>query len=177
MRQLPVLFLLTASIAGADAPAFLPDRLGPPAQSTHRRFIIRPGLEQITIRRAIDGARARLGRATCEAVLDDFVDHDGRGLRDRLLAMERTAQQYLDEIWFLDGTGFPICDSAYTAAFTSPGSRVVYVCSARFRSAGDTLCGPGGEIIVIHEFLHSLGLGENPPSSGRITQQIWRRCG
>ena len=30
------------------------------------------------------------------------------------------------------------------------------------------------EIIVIHEFLHALGLGENPPTSQAIThRQMW----
>jgi hypothetical protein len=33
------------------------------------------------------------------------------------------------------------------------------------------------ESIVIHEMLHTLGLGENPPSSQEITQQVKRRCG
>ena len=34
----------------------------------------------------------------------------------------------------------------------------------------------GAEIIIIHEFLHSLGLGENPPSSAEITKQVQTRC-
>jgi hypothetical protein len=33
------------------------------------------------------------------------------------------------------------------------------------------------EIYVIHEMLHTLGLGENPPTSLEITQQVKRRCG
>jgi hypothetical protein len=33
------------------------------------------------------------------------------------------------------------------------------------------------EIIVIHEFLHTLGLGENPPTSQAITQRVAIRCG
>ena len=32
------------------------------------------------------------------------------------------------------------------------------------------------EIIVIHEFLHALGLGESPPSSQAITEQVAVRC-
>jgi hypothetical protein len=36
---------------------------------------------------------------------------------------------------------------------------------------------PGrAEAIVIHEVLHSLGLGENPPSSEDITAAVERRC-
>jgi hypothetical protein len=30
---------------------------------------------------------------------------------------------------------------------------------------------------VIHEVLHSLGLGENPPSSDHITERVRARCG
>jgi len=170
-------------MAGPDGPLLPPGRSpGRPvlqlyAQTTHRRYIIAPGLAQIMVRRAIDGARVRLGRVECGALLDDFVDRDGQPLRERLRALDRTPAQYLDEIWFLDGTGFPICDSVSVAAFTSPGSRVVYVCSARFQHVGDSLCGPGGDMIVIHELLHSLGLGENPPSSAQITQRVWKRCG
>jgi hypothetical protein len=32
------------------------------------------------------------------------------------------------------------------------------------------------EFMVIHEMLHTLGLGENPPSSFEITEQVRRRC-
>ena len=31
--------------------------------------------------------------------------------------------------------------------------------------------------VVIHEELHSLGLGENPPSSQEITRRVESRCG
>jgi hypothetical protein len=33
------------------------------------------------------------------------------------------------------------------------------------------------EIILIHEFLHTLGLGENPPTSDAITARVSIRCG
>jgi len=32
------------------------------------------------------------------------------------------------------------------------------------------------ELIVIHEFLHSLGLGENPQTSVEITARVKARC-
>jgi hypothetical protein len=32
------------------------------------------------------------------------------------------------------------------------------------------------EAYVIHEMLHSLGLGENPPSSLAITAKVMSRC-
>jgi hypothetical protein len=33
------------------------------------------------------------------------------------------------------------------------------------------------EIAVIHEALHTLGLGENPPDSREITRRVAERCG
>ena len=32
------------------------------------------------------------------------------------------------------------------------------------------------EAFIIHETLHSLGLGENPPASGEITSRVMKRC-
>jgi hypothetical protein len=34
----------------------------------------------------------------------------------------------------------------------------------------------GVEMIVIHELLHVLGLGENPPTSEAITARVVARC-
>jgi hypothetical protein len=49
----------------------------------------------------------------------------------------------------------------------------VFVCIAPFAEQR-----PGiRENTLIHEMLHSLGLGENPPSSGEINGQVMRRCG
>jgi hypothetical protein len=33
------------------------------------------------------------------------------------------------------------------------------------------------DVLLIHEMLHSLGLGENPPSSREITEHVVARCG
>jgi hypothetical protein len=46
------------------------------------------------------------------------------------------------------------------------------VCEPHFLAPGSA-----GEIIIIHEVLHTLGLRENPPSSEEITRQVTRRCG
>jgi hypothetical protein len=63
-----------------------------------------------------------------------------------------------------------------TLTVTQPGSRVVFVCGARFvRQAGRST--RHAEAILLHEAFHSLGLGENPPSSEVITERIRERCG
>lgn len=136
-----------------------------------------PGVAQIMVRHVIDGARRRLLDAGCQQLLGDFADGEGNSLWDNLHAGGLTPVQHLSQIWFVDATGEPLCENAAVAAYTTPRGRVVFVCGARFTAAAGSLCGPAGEMIVIHEFLHTLGLGENPPTSDQITRQVWRRCG
>jgi hypothetical protein len=47
------------------------------------------------------------------------------------------------------------------------------MCGREFRNRNRT----AAEIIIIHEFLHVLGLGENPPTSDEITERVAARCG
>jgi hypothetical protein len=35
---------------------------------------------------------------------------------------------------------------------------------------------PLAESAIIHEFLHTLGLGEDPPSSREISSRVMRQC-
>jgi len=57
---------------------------------------------------------------------------------------------------------------------TNAGSRVIYLCP---RFAEMEWKDPRyAEAIVIHEMLHSLGLGENPPSSWEITTKVLKSC-
>jgi hypothetical protein len=66
---------------------------------------------------------------------------------------------------------------------TRPGSGSVGVCPMvggpfSSRLAEVQLRTPAfAESIVIHEMLHTLGLGENPPTSLEITRQVQLRCG
>jgi hypothetical protein len=72
--------------------------------------------------------------------------------------------------------GAPQCRASQTLAFTQIGSAVIRVCGWQFKNRfmqNRTTT----EIVVIHEFLHALGLGENPPSSHAITERVAARCG
>jgi hypothetical protein len=61
-------------------------------------------------------------------------------------------------------------------AVTEPRSRVVRVCSSRLVWTWQQ--NPRHVVAaLIHEALHTLGLGENPPSSAEITSLVLRRCG
>jgi len=74
----------------------------------------------------------------------------------------------------VDGSSQALCRKTKTALVASPGVRRVFVCRT---FAEVQLRQPGvAESMVIHEVLHTLGLGENPPTSIEITQRVEARC-
>jgi hypothetical protein len=130
------------------------------------------------VRRAVLGASLRLGRPSCQRIFTDFADESGKRLLANLEATTSTAPEYLlDRIWFVDGSDTPQCrHDTRTAAFTAAGDKVVRVCADRFASRFATET-TAAEVIIIHELLHTLGLGENPPSTWEITRVVTKRCG
>ena len=75
---------------------------------------------------------------------------------------------------FIDGSREAVCNKG-GLAFTVPGSRVVRLCVDELKrtwqqSPRHTAAS------FIHEMLHTLGLGENPPSSNEITQRVLAAC-
>jgi hypothetical protein len=120
---------------------------------------------------AIEGAARRLRRPGCRRVFSDFKDPSGNLLETNLIRLAVHPADYLLKfVWFADGSDKSQCN-ARTAAFTEPGSRVVFVCRRYFEQRSR-----GSELEIIHEILHSLGLGENPPSSDTIARQVAARC-
>ena len=78
----------------------------------------------------------------------------------------------------MDGSSQALCRKTKTALVASPGVRRVFVCKT---FAEVQLRQPGvAESMVIHEVLHTLGLGEAPmpgqPTSIEITQRVESRC-
>ena len=131
---------------------------------------------RFAVQGAVQGAAARLARPSCQKVLSDFVDESGLDLETRLLASGRSPTDAFAALRFVDGRASPQCSSGTTLAFTQVGSPLIHVCGKPFikRSLRNRMA---AEVIVIHEFLHSLGLGENPPTSQAITEQVVVRCG
>jgi hypothetical protein len=128
-----------------------------------------------TLQRLLDDARARLSRPACQQVLDDFAASDGRSLRSRLEDVGCSPEAYLELMIFYDGSKQRRCLQKGNLAVTHVGGRVVYVCPEELRARARR--NPAwAEAALIHEALHSLGLGENPPSSQEITAQVLRRC-
>jgi hypothetical protein len=127
------------------------------------------------VKRALAGADRLLGEPACQQVLTDFRDASARTLKEVLDGNEVSARAYLRWIVFSDGRGLKACGNG-TLAVTEPGSRVVFICPTAF--AGAASAHPEeAEAALIHEMLHTLGLGENPPSSRDITARVRARCG
>jgi hypothetical protein len=108
-------------------------------------------------------------------VLTDFRDASARTLRQVLDGSDVSARGYLRWIVFSDGRGLKACSRA-TLAVTEPGSWVVFICPTAFVEAV-TGRPEEAEAALIHEMLHTLGLGENPPRSREITARVRARCG
>jgi hypothetical protein len=125
---------------------------------------------------AVQNAAQKLRDPRCQKIFSDFRDRAGRQLEEKLESLHQTGRGYLEWMVFYDEGGKPVCRESSVLAATSPGSRLVRICREQFRSRAHR--DPGlGAVTIIHEELHSLGLGENPPDSREITAQVIARCG
>ena len=133
------------------------------------------GTERFAIMRAIDGATRRLATPECQRVLTDFTDPEGRTLAENLAQRGKTPIEFFNSLYLWEDRETPRCLRHGTLAFTAPGHVVIRICSRRFKEV--SLDQPRfGDAILIHEMLHALGLGENPPRSRDITSQVLARC-
>ena len=155
------LLVLGLPALGADDEAFL--------------VRLRQGRDGFLVKQAVRGAHRRLADPGCQRVFSDFNEPSGRLLQDVLDERGVTGQGQLRSLYFYDGAEARGCKAAGVLAFTAPGSHVVYICNQWFREAFTT--NPSkAEAVIIHESLHSLGLGENPPASEEITDRVMERC-
>jgi hypothetical protein len=132
---------------------------------------------RFTVSRAIDGAKRLLEAPRCQQILDEFADTSGASLRTVLDQAKVTPSEFLVRLRYADGEHSSQCQrSDDLAAYTTPGNRVIFICSGtfdtHFRDRMKT-----AEMIIIHEMLHAVGLGENPPASREITARVTKRCG
>jgi hypothetical protein len=171
--QWNVLVLVCASFVPAP-----PTAAAEPADTETAPFRVRLQDNEAAraLARALHGADERLSQPACRAVLVDFLDTTGTSLQERMEAQGVSERAYLRRIVFAEDRHLRNCRSKDTLAATEPGSRVVFVCPTAFARAvsGNP---EHAEATVIHEMLHTLGLGENPPSSQEITARVLARCG
>jgi hypothetical protein len=126
------------------------------------------------VSREVAEAAESLARPECGRLLSELRDGNGRPLRENLDSTGLDARAYmLNHIFFYDGEQRGLCQRSSIAAITEPGSRVVQLCPQfhRLRGRSDHV-----RALLIHETLHTLGLGENPPSSAAITDEVLKHC-
>ena len=111
---------------------------------------------RFALARAIRGAADQLVDERCQALLDEFADTSGQPLRSVLATHGLAVSQYVTQVFFYDAPE-SACRAA-NLAITKPGSRAIFVCGARFQREMSRNS-RNAEAIVIHEWLHSLGLG------------------
>ena len=129
------------------------------------------------LRGALVEAAARLSAPGCSVLLTDFADaRTGRPLAETLARTGLDTDGWLRSLHVLRGDGRHGCVAGRTFAFTPVGSTVVWVCPLALERLRRSQRGLVANVLV-HETLHSLGLGENPPSSEEITLRVERRCG
>lgn len=131
---------------------------------------------RLAVRRAVEGTAARLARPGCQDLFSDFTDEVGQPLSTTLAARGKSPTEAFGVLRFLDDGAAPQCRAGTTLAFTQTGSQLIRICGPQFREQFLQKRSTT-EIIVIHEFLHTLGLGENPPTSRAITERVAARCG
>src|SRR5262245_4989352 len=145
----------------------------PPVQARlvgpYSRFLLR------SLEIALARAAQRLSDERCRSVLADFADPSGRRLSDALVSTGQAPGDYLSGLVFRDGEASRPCLNDAILAWTSPGSRTIYLCGVRFAVAAHRDVELAAAILI-HEGFHTLGLSENPPSSVEITARIERRC-
>ncbi|HEY2943952.1 MAG TPA: hypothetical protein VGN09_16080 [Vicinamibacteria bacterium] len=152
--------------AGSDAGARAP--LDP------KMLMIAPGQTASWVRLAREGAAQRLAEPQCARVFGDFADAAGHPLQEKLDAYGMTGAEYLSLIYFGNGFDAGRCGDESVLATTTPGSRLVSVCGRFARAYREN--STWAEVVVIHEALHTLGLGENPPTSAEISNRVVARC-
>lgn len=150
-----------------------PTRPAPASASTPRPL---PLFAAGAVKRSLAIALERLERAECREVYGDFRDATGATLALRLAEAGQAPAEHLRSLRFLNGAEHPWCRNGRAFLVTTVGSPIVLVCPQPFseialrrpvQAAG----------LLLHEQLHTLGLGENPPASAEISRRVFKRCG
>ncbi len=131
-------------------------------------------LDRGTVRRAVDLALAALTFEDCQRVYSDFQLPEGDTPQGRLDGLGMGPGDFLETLVFADGNPKRECRTGAAVLVTTPGTGLIFVCPGfaefQLRNARASAS------LVIHESLHALGLGENPPTSQAITRRVERRC-
>lgn len=141
---------------------------------TLKTAAIHNSMVRFALEAAAKAAGKKLDGSRCRKVLSDFRDAAGHTMEENLRVLDETPRSYLSRITFREGRD-ERCRDSTTLAFTNVGGREVFICGSQFWQMYQT--DPVHvETLLIHEMMHTLGLGENPPSSVEINERIRKRC-
>ncbi|HXY40060.1 MAG TPA: hypothetical protein VEQ10_10330 [Vicinamibacteria bacterium] len=135
-----------------------------------------PAFTAGVVKRSFRLALARLESPGCQAIFRDFTDREGRTLAANLERLGDSPGEHLRRLRWLNGLDHPRCQDPNVLLVTQVGGRDVYVCPRQFTALAEREPGKAAGLIL-HEQLHTLGLGEDPPTSEQISLQVWARCG
>jgi len=127
------------------------------------------------VRRTLEAVSKRLTAVKCRKIFADYRMASGLTLEDSLRAQDQSAATHLATIVFHDGSDLHRCANPNIVALAIPGKPEVHLCVAQFGKL-QTSDPISAEAVIIHEQLHTLGLGENPPASREITQRVLAAC-
>ena len=116
-------------------------------------------ITRATLQIALAGSAGWLAKPGCRSVLEEFRDQSGILLSDKIAELGIDLVTYLERLRFRDGSLAPPCAKPTTVMFTTPGSKVVFVCGRQLERMARQDRGLLS-VLVIHEVLHTLGLGE-----------------
>jgi DNA-binding transcriptional regulator of glucitol operon len=160
-----------------SAPTAGNQRLASTASSNQNwtRIYIKDPSVRDAVRRALQTASVALQTSKCQALLTEFSDQHGRALTERLTELKMNVGEYLTFLVVEDGETDARCGEQGVLAFTIVGSRVIRVCGRAFARVAERDA-EEAQATIVHELLHTLGLGENPPSPHQITYWVKKRC-
>jgi hypothetical protein len=161
--------IITTGLTGQTA-------LGPtgPDPITARIYVSEPYVRDV-VGQALRSAAAWLKAPKCQALLTEFSDQRGRALTERLAELRMSLAEYVAALIVEDGERYSRCRDESVLAFTAVGSRIIYVCGPAFVRAARRDA-QEARAALVHELLHTLGLGENPPSPRQITYRVKQLC-
>jgi hypothetical protein len=162
-------------VAAANGQPERPSNGGRPVRAAWPKVQVKDPYTRDAATRALDGAVKWLTEVKCQRVFAEFTDGKGVPLGNRLREFETTPEGYLRMLYFFDGAQHATCRRHGILAFTAVGSRSVYLCGRDFERAWKKNAREV-QAAIIHEMLHSLGLGENPPSARSINDRVQRLC-
>jgi hypothetical protein len=125
--------------------------------------------------RAYAGAARRLESPGCRRLIRRLRDRSGRPLQEGLDRLQKDPSSYLGLVVFASGEEHGRCASPSVLAMTRMNVRIVWLCPKQFEWMAARQPDVA-EAVLVHEALHTLGLGENPPASSEITRTVLREC-